>query len=119
MAAKLKACEPVDGAADDTRLEGRLPYTYSGFLHNLGGDYLGKDRKPALCSKEAQAATTLYAKMLKDYGPPGAINNNFYQNTSLYRRGQGGNGLRGEQRTAPRDGRRRTAEGHRRRAAAR
>jgi multiple sugar transport system substrate-binding protein len=87
-AAKLKACEPTMAPLTSRGLKGALPYTYSGFLRNFGGDYLGKDRKPALCSKEAQAATTFYAKMLKDYGPMGVINNNFYQNTSLYREGR-------------------------------
>ena len=68
------------GAADHTRVEEALPYTYSAVLHNFGGDYLDKSRKPALCSKEAQAATTFYATLLKDFGPLGVINYIYYQN---------------------------------------
>jgi multiple sugar transport system substrate-binding protein len=88
MAAKLKACNPGMVPWTTRGLKAALPYTYAGFLHNLGGDYLDKNRKPALCSKEAQEATALYARLLKDYGPLGAINNNFYQNVSLYHEGK-------------------------------
>jgi multiple sugar transport system substrate-binding protein len=87
LTAKLKACEPSIAPITTRGLKPTIPYTYSVFLHNLGGDYLDKDRKPALCSREAQAATMLYATMLKDYGPPGAIISNFYQNTALYHEG--------------------------------
>ena len=88
MAAKLKACNPSMVPWTTRGSKSALPYTYAGFLHNLGGEYLDKNRKPALCSKEAQEATDLYARLLKDYGPPGAINNNFYQNVSLYHEGK-------------------------------
>jgi len=88
VAEKLKACNPAMVPWTTRGLKAALPYTYAGFLHNFGGDYLDKSRKPALCSKQAQAATTLYANLLKNYGPPGAINNNFYQNVSLYHEGK-------------------------------
>jgi multiple sugar transport system substrate-binding protein len=88
VAAKLKSCQPSMAPWTTRGLKSAVPYTYAGFLHNFGGDYLDKNRKPALCSKEAQEATTVYADLLKNYGPPGAINNNFYQNVSLYHEGK-------------------------------
>lgn len=87
-AQKLKACDPAITPITTRGLKGALPYTFSNVLHNLGGDYMSKDRKSALCSKEGQAAIGLYATLLKDYGPAGATNVNFYQNTSLYREGK-------------------------------
>jgi multiple sugar transport system substrate-binding protein len=88
LAAKLKACEPSMAPLTTRGLKNALPYTYSTVLHNFGGDYLDKNRKPALCSKEAQAATAFYATLLKDFGPLGAINYTYYQNSSLYREGK-------------------------------
>ena len=71
LLAKLKTCEPSMVPLTTRGLKSALPYTYSAVLHNFGGDYLDKSRKPALCSKEAQAATAFYAALLKDFGPPG------------------------------------------------
>jgi multiple sugar transport system substrate-binding protein len=76
-------------AALTTRgLKSAVPYTYASFLHNFGGDYLDKNRRPALCSKEAQAATAFYAGLLRDFGPPGVINYTYYQDSSVYREGR-------------------------------
>ncbi|MCQ0986102.1 ABC transporter substrate-binding protein [Jiella marina] len=68
-------------------LKPALPYTFSNFLHNMGGQYM-KDGKSALCSPEGKAALETYANLLKDYGPPGVVNYSFYQLTSLYRAGR-------------------------------
>lgn len=87
VAAKLKACEPGVTPFASRGLKPALPFTYSVFLHNMGGDYM-KGGKSQLCSKEGQASLALYAKMLKDYGPPGAVNYSFYQISSLYREGK-------------------------------
>ncbi|WP_298214561.1 sugar ABC transporter substrate-binding protein [Acidovorax sp.] len=87
VAAKLKACEPGVTPFVSRGLKPALPFTYSVFLHNMGGDYM-KDGKSQLCSKESQASLDLYAKMLKDYGPPGVVNYSFYQISSLYREGK-------------------------------
>ncbi|MDB5819014.1 MAG: extracellular solute-binding protein family 1 [Rhizobacter sp.] len=87
VAAKLKACEPGIVPFVSRGLKPALPFSYSVFLHNMGGRYMSGG-KSQLCSKEGQASLSLYAKMLKDYGPPGVVNYNFYQITSLYREGK-------------------------------
>lgn len=85
--AKLKACEPGVTPFVSRGLKPALPFTYSVFLHNMGGQYM-KDGKSQLCSKEGQASLELYAKMLKDYGPPGVVNYSFYQISGLYKEGK-------------------------------
>lgn len=87
VAAKLKACEPGVTPFVSRGLKPALPFTYSVFLHNLGGDYM-KDGKSQLCSKAGQDSMALYAKLLKDYGPPGVVNYSFYQISGLYREGK-------------------------------
>jgi multiple sugar transport system substrate-binding protein len=86
-AAKLKACEPGVTPFVSRGLKPALPFTYSVFLHNMGGQYM-KAAKSQLCSKEGQASLNLYGKMLKDFGPPGVVNYSFYQISGLYREGK-------------------------------
>ncbi|MFP5477952.1 MAG: ABC transporter substrate-binding protein [Gammaproteobacteria bacterium] len=87
VAAKLKSCEPGVTPFVSRGLKPALPFSYSVFLHNFGGDYM-KDGKSQLCSKPGQESLALYAKLLKDYGPPGVVNYSFYQISSLYREGK-------------------------------
>ena len=87
VAAKLKSCEPDVTPFVSRGLKPAAPFTYSVFLHNMGGDYM-KDGKSQLCSKEGQASLDLYARLLKNFGPPGVVNYNFYQISSLYKEGR-------------------------------
>lgn len=87
VARKIKACDSSVTPFVSRGLKGALPYTFSVFLHNLGGDYM-KGGKSNLCAAEGQRALTLYSSLLKDYGPPGVVNYNFYQISSLYRDGR-------------------------------
>ncbi|PWW00259.1 carbohydrate ABC transporter substrate-binding protein (CUT1 family) [Hoeflea marina] len=87
ISAKLKDCAPDVTPFATRGLKPALPYTFSAFLHNMGGSYM-KDGKSNLCSAESKAAIGLYASLLKDFGPPGAVNYSFYQLTSLYREGK-------------------------------
>ena len=87
VAAKLKTCDPAVTPFVSRGLKPALPFTYSVFLHNMGGQYM-KGGKSQLCSKEGQTSLGLYARMLKDYGPPGVVNYSFYQISSLYREGK-------------------------------
>jgi multiple sugar transport system substrate-binding protein len=85
-AAKLKECSDLTPYA--TRgLAPALPYTFSGFLRNMGGKYM-VDGQSALCSPESKEAIQLYADLLKNYGPPGAVNYSFQQLTALYSAGR-------------------------------
>ena len=84
---KLKACEPGITPFVSRGLKPALPFTYSVFLHNAGGQYM-ENGKSQLCSKAAQASLSLYSKLLKDFGPPGVVNYSFYQISGLYREGK-------------------------------
>jgi multiple sugar transport system substrate-binding protein len=86
-AKKLKACDPTITPFVSRGLRDALAYTFSVFLHNMGGQYI-KDGKSALCSSEGKAALSLYGTLLKDYGPPGVVNYSFYQIDSIYRAGR-------------------------------
>ena len=64
-----------------------LAYTYSNFLHNMGGTYI-KDGKSNLCSPAASQALELYSRLLRDFGPPGVVNYSFQQISSFYGAGR-------------------------------
>jgi multiple sugar transport system substrate-binding protein len=88
VAAKtIKDCDPTVTPFASRGLKPALPYTFSVFLHNMGGSYM-KDGKSNLCSAEGKQALKYYADLLKDYGPPGVVNYSFYQLTALYRAGR-------------------------------
>jgi len=87
VAAEIKKCDPSITPFASRGLKPALPYTFSVFLHNMGGSYM-KDGKSDLCSPEGKKALQTYADLLKEYGPPGVVNYNFYQLTSLYRAGR-------------------------------
>lgn len=87
VAEAIKGCDSTVTPFATRGLKPALPYTFSAFLHNMGGDYM-KDGKSALCSEADKKALTTYANLLKDYGPPGVVNYSFYQLTSLYRAGR-------------------------------
>ncbi|SJZ73527.1 ABC transporter substrate-binding protein [Consotaella salsifontis] len=86
-AKKIKECDSSTTPFASRGLKPALAYTFSNFLHNMGGSYL-KDGKSAFCTPEGKAALTTYAGLLRDYGPPGVVNYSFYQLTSLYRAGR-------------------------------
>lgn len=86
-AARLQECQPSMSPFATRGLAPALPYTFSNVLHNMGGSYM-VDGRSALCSAEGRAAIELYAGLLRDYGPPGSINNSFQQLSALYRGGR-------------------------------
>ncbi|MCB8838336.1 sugar ABC transporter substrate-binding protein [Aurantimonas sp. VKM B-3413] len=88
-AEKIKACSDASNVTPfaSRGLKPALPYTFSNFLHNEGGEYM-KDGKSNLCSDAGKKALKTYADLLKTYGPPGVVNYSFYQLTSLYRAGR-------------------------------
>src|SRR2546426_5847367 len=60
---------------------------YPSILFPMGGTYL-KDGKAALDSKEQVAAIDLYSKLLRQYGPPGVVNFNWYECSASFMQGQ-------------------------------
>jgi len=84
---KLKACKSAIVPFASRGLKAAAPYTFSAFLHNMGGEYR-KDGKPQLCSTADKEALRMYTDILRKYGPPGVINANFYQVADLFRSGR-------------------------------
>lgn len=68
-------------------LKSAVPYTFSNFLHNMGGAYVAEG-KSNLTAPVSRDAFEFYSRLLRDYGPPGSVNNTFYQITALYRDGR-------------------------------
>ena len=87
-AAAIHKCDPAITPWVTRGLAPALPYTFSNVLHNFGADYFSAPRKPALCAPSAVAAIKWYADMLRDYGPPGAVNYSFVQIADLYGAGR-------------------------------
>jgi multiple sugar transport system substrate-binding protein len=54
----------------------------------MGGTWLDKDGKPAINSPEAVQAFDLYGRLLRNYGPPGAVNYHWYECVSLFVQGR-------------------------------
>jgi multiple sugar transport system substrate-binding protein len=87
VAKTIKSCDPSITPFATRGLKPALPYTFSVFLHNMGGSYM-KDGKSNLCSTESKKALSTYADLIKDYGPAGVVNYSFYQLSALYRAGR-------------------------------
>lgn len=83
----LRACDPSLTPFASRGLRDAVAYTFSNVVHNMGGAYM-RDGKSDLCSAPNQAALGLYAGLLKEYGPPGAVNYTFNQIDALYRAGR-------------------------------
>jgi Bacterial extracellular solute-binding protein len=60
---------------------------YPSILFPMGGTYL-KDGKAALDTKEQVAALELYTRLLRQYGPPGVVNFNWYECSAAFMQGQ-------------------------------
>jgi multiple sugar transport system substrate-binding protein len=58
------------------------------YLFGMGGTWLTKDGKPAINSAEAVQAFDLYGRLLRNYGPPGAVNYHWYECVSLFVQGK-------------------------------
>ncbi|HEV8307650.1 MAG TPA: sugar ABC transporter substrate-binding protein [Methylomirabilota bacterium] len=60
---------------------------YPSILFPMGGAYI-KDGKAALDSKESVLAMDLYTRLLRQYGPPGVVNFNWYEASAAFYQGQ-------------------------------
>jgi multiple sugar transport system substrate-binding protein len=57
-------------------------------LFSVGGNFLTRDGKASLDTKEAAAAMDYYAGLLRRYGPPGVVNFNWYECSAAFMQGQ-------------------------------
>ncbi|MBL6457233.1 extracellular solute-binding protein [Belnapia sp. T6] len=78
-AAAIKARDPniIPWAARGLRTA--IPYAFVGFVNNLGGSVVTPDGKPGMSQPASIRGLEMYANLLKEYGPPGALNHTFTQ----------------------------------------
>ena len=60
---------------------------WSGFLHSFGGAWVHPRGDAAIDSPAAIEALRFYGMLLREYGPPGATRNGWYESVSLFVRG--------------------------------
>lgn len=87
-AAAIKARESGIGPWAARGLRGAIAYAFAGFVHNLGGSLATPDGKPGLSQPATVKALEMYAGLLKDNGPPGALNHTFTQVIELLGQGR-------------------------------
>ena len=78
-AAAIKAADPSIIPWGARGLRTAIPYAFVGFVNNLGGSVALPDGKPGFSQPASVRALEMYANLLKDYGPPGALNHTFTQ----------------------------------------
>jgi len=84
----LRACDANQGVWAARGLRGAIPYALTGFINNLGGSYATPDGRPGLCQPATIRGIETYASLLKDFGPPGALNHTFTQVIELLGQGR-------------------------------
>jgi multiple sugar transport system substrate-binding protein len=90
---RLKGCAAARGAGIQNAwaargLRGAVPYAMAAFVYNLGGDFRTPDGKPGLCQPNTVRGIEMYASLLRDHGPPGALNHTFTQVIELLGQGR-------------------------------
>ncbi|KLU60559.1 putative ABC transporter-binding protein precursor [Peptococcaceae bacterium CEB3] len=63
-------------------------YDFGPFFHNMGLEWLDKNGSLNFDKPGAVTAINTYCTLAAKYGPPGAVNNNFYQDSSLFAQGK-------------------------------
>jgi multiple sugar transport system substrate-binding protein len=63
-------------------------YTLAPFIFNQGGQWLDKDNQPQLTTAAAVKGLDMYGRMLREYGPPGAVNIHVYEVYDLMTQGR-------------------------------
>jgi multiple sugar transport system substrate-binding protein len=61
---------------------------FSSFLYSFGGEWIDEEGNSALDSPEALQAYQFYGDLLRNYGPPGAVNIHWPQAVALFQQGQ-------------------------------
>ncbi|BAT61925.1 putative ABC transporter-binding protein precursor [Variibacter gotjawalensis] len=87
-AAALKKCDANQGVWAARGIRSITPYALAGFVYNSGGSFMTPDGKPGMEQPNTMKGLELYATMLRDYGPPGALNHTFTQITELLGQGR-------------------------------
>lgn len=65
-----------------------VSYTFGTFFHNMGLEWFDSNGNLNFNKPGAVKAIDTYCTLAAKYGPPGAVNNNFYQSSSLFAQGK-------------------------------
>jgi multiple sugar transport system substrate-binding protein len=87
-AAAIKTCDSSQGAWAARGIRGVTPYALAAFIYNLGGSFAMPDGKPGLSQPNSVRGLEMYSNLLKDFGPPGALNHTFTQVIELLGQGR-------------------------------
>lgn len=87
-AAAIKSCDANQGVWAARGIRGVTPYAMAAFVYNSGGSFALSDGKPGLAQPNSVKGLAAYANLLKDYGPPGALNHTFTQVIELLGQGR-------------------------------
>jgi multiple sugar transport system substrate-binding protein len=93
----LEELEAVAAQIDDP--DGVRAYTNRGrtaaavtklstFLYNFGADFVDENGQAAFNTPEGIEAFDYYGRMIRDYGPPGAVNNSWEEVMALFQQGE-------------------------------
>jgi multiple sugar transport system substrate-binding protein len=63
---------------------------FANFLFNMGGRWLDPQGNPVIDTPEAITAFEMYGRLLREYGPPGAVNHHFTEVNTLFMSGKVG-----------------------------
>lgn len=63
-------------------------YTLAPYIFNFGGQWLDNNNNPLLTSPAALKGLDMYGRMLREYGPPGAVNVHVYEVYDLMTQGR-------------------------------
>jgi multiple sugar transport system substrate-binding protein len=63
-------------------------YTLAPFIFNQGGQWLDRDNRPQLTTPAALKGLEMYGRMLRESGPPGAVNIHVYEVQDLMAQGR-------------------------------
>lgn len=86
-AAAQTVFEATNGEVYGIVLRGTGTSVYAPILFAFGGTW-EVDGRPALDSPEAIASAELYGRLLRNWGPPGAVNHGWFETTTLFSEGR-------------------------------
>jgi len=95
---EIDACKLTRDIDGDGRIDiygisnrGRGPAAVSqcaAYIYNMGATWLDENRNPAFNSAEGIVGFDLYGRLLRNYGPPGALNNSWMEAVSIFAQGR-------------------------------
>jgi multiple sugar transport system substrate-binding protein len=87
-AAAIRKCDGSMSPWTGRGIRSVTPYAMAGFIYNSGGSFTTADGKPGLSQPNSVKGLEIYATLMRDYAPPGALNQTFTQVVQLIGQGR-------------------------------